>query len=144
MALRPIGPILEFVVNLILAAAMLTAVTRVRLSPRRLITPTLVIAIGIQLLNTIGRNLIARSENRPAYTVVATSVGLLIYLYLLNQLILFGAALAATATKGTAFDLGAGAAGLGSGGVLRPQLAAVAGPAQGNTIERPDRGRGCG
>jgi membrane protein len=110
--------VLEFVVNLILAAAMLTAVTRVRLSPRRLIAPTLVIAVGIQLLNTIGRYLIARSADRPAYTVAGTTVGLLIYLYLLNQLILFGAALAATATKGTAIDLGAGAAGLGAGGVL--------------------------
>jgi membrane protein len=123
VALGPIGPLLEFTVNLILAAAMLTAVTRVRLSPRRLITPTLVIAIGIQLLNTIGRALIARSEDRPAYAVAGTTVGLLIYLYLLNQLILFGAALAATATEGTATDLGAGVAGLGAGGVLSRQSA---------------------
>ena len=50
--------------------------------------------------------------------MAGTTVGLLIYLYLLNQLILFGAALAATATKGTAIDLGAGVAGLGAGGVL--------------------------
>jgi membrane protein len=133
VALRPFGPVLEFVVNLILAAAMLTAVPRLRLSPRRLITPTLVIAVGIQLLNTVGRSLIARSEDRPAYTAVATSVGLLIYLYLLNQLILFGAALAATATKGTAVDLGAGAAGLGAGGVVRSQPA-------GSTVDNPDSG----
>ncbi len=137
LALRPIAPVLEFLVNLILAAAMLTAVTRVRLSPRRLITPTLVIAIGIQLLNSIGRSLIARSADRPAYAVASTTVGLLIYLYLLNQLILFGAALAATATKGTALDLGAGVAGLGAGGVLTRHAAV-------GTLERPDAWHACG
>jgi membrane protein len=133
LALGPIGPVLEFIVNLILAGAMLTAVTRVRLSPRRLITPTIVIAVGIQLLNTVGRALIARSADRPAYAVAGTTVGLLIYLYLLNQLILFGAALAATATKGTAIDLGAGVAGLGAGDVVAPQAAT-------GTVEPTDSG----
>jgi membrane protein len=37
---------------------------------------------------------------------VAGAVGLLIYLYLLNQLILWGAALAATARNGVVVDLG--------------------------------------
>ena len=54
LALRPIGTVLEFAVNLILAAAMLSAVPRLRLSPRRLITPTLVVALGIQILNRWG------------------------------------------------------------------------------------------
>jgi membrane protein len=144
VALGPIGPLLEFAVNLILAAAMLTAVTRVRLSPRRLITPTLVIAVGIQLLNTIGRYLIARSADRPVYAVAGTTVGLLIYLYLLNQLILFGAALAATATKGTAFDLGAGVAGLGAGGVLTRHPAAVARPDLGTPVDNVGEPHGSG
>lgn len=113
--LRPIGPALEFLVNLVLAAAMLTAVTRIRLSPRRLVTPVLFIAVGIQLLNSVGRYFIAQTEDRPAYKLVGPAVGLLIYLYLLNQLILLGAALAATAQAGTAMDLGEGAAGLGAG-----------------------------
>ncbi len=126
LALRPIATVLEFAVNLILSAAMLSAVPRIRLSPRRLITPTLVVALGIQILNTVGRSLIALSKDRPAYTVAANAVGLLIYLYVLNQLILFGAALAATATKGTAVDLGGGAVTLdtsGMGGVVAPQPA---------------------
>lgn len=106
--LRPSGPVLAFVVNVILAAAMLTAVPRLRLSPRRLVPPALLVAAGIQVLNTVGRWFIARSENRPAYQLVAGAVGLLVYLYLLNQLILFGSALTATSTGGTVVDLAAG------------------------------------
>jgi membrane protein len=108
MLLEPVGAVLEFMVNVILAAALLTAVPRVRLSPRRLVVPTLVVAIGIQLLNTVGRLFIARSEGRPVYAVVAGAVGLLVYLYVLNQVILFGAAIAATSTAGKAVDLGGG------------------------------------
>jgi membrane protein len=108
VALRPFGPVLEFLVNVILASALLTAVPRLRLSPRRLVVPVLFVAIGIQVLNTVGRLFIARSEGRPVYAVVAGAVGLLIYLYVLNQLILFGAAVAATSTAGSAVDLGGG------------------------------------
>jgi len=46
-----------------------------------------------------------RTERNPAYTVVAGAVGLLLYLYLLNQLLLFGAALAATSRHGRVIDL---------------------------------------
>ena len=106
--LRASGPLLEFGVNLILAAAVLAALPRLRLSPRRLVPPALIVAVGIQLLNTVGRWFIGRTESRPAYQLVAGAVGLLAYLYLLNQLILLGAALAATGTRGTAVDLAAG------------------------------------
>ncbi len=106
--LRASGPLLEFGVNVILAAAMLAALPRLRLSPRRLIPPALLVAVGIQLLNSIGRYIIGRTESRPAYQLVAGAVGLLVYLYVFNQLILFGAALAATDTRGTVVDLAAG------------------------------------
>jgi membrane protein len=106
--LRSSGPVLEFGVNLILAAALLAAVPRLRLGPRRLIPAALFVAVGIQVLNTIGRWFIARTEDNPAYQLVAGSVGFLIYLYLLNQLILLGASLAATATRGSMVDLAAG------------------------------------
>ena len=106
--LRGSGPVLEFVINLVLAAAVLMVVPRVRLSPRRVVPATLLVGIGIQLLNTIGRFYINRSAARPQYTLVVGAVGLLIYLYLLNQLILFGTAIAATSPKGTAADLAGG------------------------------------
>jgi membrane protein len=107
LLLRSSGPVLEFAVNLVLAAAILVALPRVRMSWRRLVPVTLVVGVGIQLLNTIGKWYIARTEHRPAYQLVAGAVGLLIYLYLLNHLILIGAALAATSTRGTAVDMAA-------------------------------------
>ncbi len=106
--LRASGPLLEFLINLVLAGAVLVVVPRVRLSPRRLFPAAALVAIGIQLLNTIGGLWINRTESRPAYQLVAGAVGLLVYLYLLNQLILFGCAVAATSPKGTAADLADG------------------------------------
>ncbi len=110
-----VGPVLEFSINLTLAAAMLTGVSRMRLSPRRLVPSALAVAAAIQLLNTLGRLVIATTEDRPAFSLVSGAVGLLVYLYLLNQVILFGAAWAATARSGTATDLGRGVAGIGRG-----------------------------
>jgi membrane protein len=106
--LRATGPLLEFLINLVLAGAVLVVVPRLRLSPRRLFPAAALVAIGIQLLNTIGGLYINRTESRPAYQLVAGAVGLLIYLYLLNQLILYGCAVAATSPKGSAADLAEG------------------------------------
>ncbi len=103
--IRSSGPVLEFLVNFVLAAAIMLALPRLRLSPGRLLPPTTVVAVGIQLLNSVGTWYIRRTEQRPAYQLVAGTVGLLIYLYLLNQLILLGAALAATSRRGTVVDL---------------------------------------
>ncbi|ROO51188.1 inner membrane protein YhjD [Micromonospora sp. Llam0] len=97
--------LLAFVINMVLASALLIAVPRLRMSARRLVAPILVVAVGITLLNTVGRFYVGRFERNPAYTVVAGAVGLLIYLYLLNQLLLFGAALAATSRHGRVVDL---------------------------------------
>jgi membrane protein len=102
--LRASGPVLQLIVNLILSAALLTLVPRLRLSLGRLVPTAVAIALGIQLLNTLGRAYIDRLDKRPAYQLVSTAVGLLVYLYLLNQLFLFGCALAATATQGSMVD----------------------------------------
>ncbi len=145
--LRPFGPALEFLVNVVLAGALLTAVSRMHLSPRRLIVPVLVIAVGIQLLNTAGRAVISISKDRPVYALVTNAVGLLIYLYLLNQVILFGAALAATASAGKARDLGAGAAGIARGRVVAaPHVASVEAPhvKDADGVDAEDSGKGIG
>lgn len=105
LVLRSSGPVIEFGVNFVLSAALLTVVPRLRLSAVRLIPTALLVAFGIQLLNTLGRWYINQLDNRPAYQLVTGTVGLLIYLYLLNQLILFGCALAATAQRGSMVDL---------------------------------------
>lgn len=111
------GWLLSFLINMVLATALLAAVPRLRMTPRRLLPSVLLVAFGITLLNTVGRYYVVRMERNPAYTVVAGAVGLLIYLYLLNQLLLFGAALAATSPYGRVRDLtGAGPAPGGPGG----------------------------
>jgi membrane protein len=102
------GWILAVVINMVLATLLLVAVPRLRMTPRRLVMPVVLVGIGITLLNTVGRYYVVRMERNPAYTVVAGAVGLLIYLYLFNQLLLFGAAIAATSRHGRAIDLTTG------------------------------------
>lgn len=97
--------LLAFLINIVLASAMLLAVPRLRMSFRRWLPAVLVVALGITLLNSVGRYYVVRWERNPAYTVVAGAVGLLIYLYLLNQMLLFGAAIAATSQRGRIRDL---------------------------------------
>ncbi|GAA3770233.1 inner membrane protein YhjD [Plantactinospora mayteni] len=97
--------LLAFLINMVLASALLLAVPRLRMSFRRWLPAVLLVAVGVTLLNSVGRYYVVRWERNPAYTVVAGAVGLLIYLYLLNQLLLFGAALAATSHRGRVRDL---------------------------------------
>lgn len=92
VGLTTISAVLSVLVNTVLAAALLLAVPRLRMSRSRLRPVVLLVAVGITLLNTVGRYYVVRTERNPAYTVVAGAVGLLLYLYLLNQLVLFGAA----------------------------------------------------
>lgn len=97
--------ILTLSLNMVLASALLVAIPRLRISPRRLVPALTLVGVGITLLNTVGRYFIARSAHGPVYQVVAGTVGLLAYLYLFNQVLLFGAALAATGSRGRAVDL---------------------------------------
>ncbi len=110
LGLTTLSAVLSVLVNAVLAVALLVAVPRLRMSRRRLRPVVLVVAVGITLLNTVGRYYVMRTERNPAYAVVTTAVGLLLYLYLLNQLLLFGAALAATSRYGRVVDLAEGRA----------------------------------
>jgi membrane protein len=107
-ALRLVGPVVGFGVNLILAAAALAALPRLRIPFRRILPPMLVLGLGTTLLTTIGRYYIARIESNPAYTLVAGTAGALLFLFLFGQLVLFSAALAATSSYGQVRDLAAG------------------------------------
>ncbi len=108
LGLTTVSAVLSVLVNAVLATLLLVAVPRLRMSRARLRPVVLLVAVGITLLNTVGRYYVVRTERNPAYTVVAGAVGLLLYLYLLNQLVLFGAALAATSTRGRVVDLAEG------------------------------------
>ncbi|MEU4772168.1 YihY/virulence factor BrkB family protein [Micromonospora sp. NPDC023644] len=110
LGLTTVSAVLSVLVNAVLATLLLVAVPRLRMSRARLRPVVVLVAVGITLLNTVGRFYVVRTERNPAYTVVAGAVGLLLYLYLLNQLVLFGAALAATSPRGRVVDLAEGPA----------------------------------
>ena len=99
--------ILTLAVNMLLAAALLVAVPRLRMTARRLAPPVLQVGIGVTLLNTVGKSFVGLVTRNPAYGLVASAVGVLVYLYVFNQLLLFGAAWAATSPHGRVVDISA-------------------------------------
>ncbi|MFI6070335.1 YihY/virulence factor BrkB family protein [Actinoplanes sp. NPDC051343] len=105
--LATVGLVLGIGVNTVLAGAMLTGLPRVRMPLRRLLGPALLVAVGLELLKTLGRWYVQRTEANPTYHLVAGSVGLLVFLNAVNQMVLFAAALTATSTAGHPADLAA-------------------------------------
>nr|WP_221375527.1 YhjD/YihY/BrkB family envelope integrity protein [Actinoplanes polyasparticus] len=101
------GLLLTVAVNMLLAAALLAAVPRLRMTVRRMAPPVLQVGIGITLLNTVGKSFVGLVTRNPAYGLVGSAVGVLVYLYVFNQLLLFGAAWAATSPHGRVIDLSA-------------------------------------
>ncbi|SHN29930.1 YihY/virulence factor BrkB family protein [Cryptosporangium aurantiacum] len=107
--LGALGVLLGIGVNVVLALGMLTGLPRVRMPWRRVLGPALLVAVGLELLKTLGRLYVQHTEANPTYQLVAGSVGLLVFLNAVNQLVLFAAALTATSTTGRPADLAAGA-----------------------------------
>ncbi|BCJ53984.1 hypothetical protein Asp14428_54590 [Actinoplanes sp. NBRC 14428] len=105
--LSVVSVVLTIAINMLLAAALLAAVPRLRMTARRMAPPVLQVGIGIYLLNTVGKSLVGIIQRNPAYGLVASAVGILVYLYVFNQLLLFGAAWAATSPHGRVVDLSA-------------------------------------
>jgi membrane protein len=102
------GQVLSFLLNIVVASSLLTAVPRLRVSARRMLPSILLVALGLSLLSTVGRVLIRHTQDNPAYQLAGWAVGLLIFINLFSQLLLFGAALAATRVRGRAVDLATG------------------------------------
>jgi membrane protein len=103
--LATIGLVIGIAVSTLLSAAVLTGLPRLRMPPRRVVLPALLVAIGLELLKTVGSFYVQRTEANPTYHLVAGTVGLLVFLNVVNQLILFAAALTATSTAGEVIDL---------------------------------------
>ncbi|WP_020525790.1 YihY/virulence factor BrkB family protein [Catelliglobosispora koreensis] len=95
---------LTFAVNVVIAFGLLTLLPRMHLGVRRLLPAMVGIAIGLTLLNALSHYVVMRSQN-PAYAIVTTTVGLLVYLYAFNQIVIWGTSWAATAQNGRVFDL---------------------------------------
>ena len=105
--LSAVGLLLGLGVNTVLACGALTGLPRVRMPVRRLLGPAVLVAVGIEVLKTLGRLYVQHTEANPTYQLVAGSVGLLVFLNAANQLVLFAAALTATSTTGSPADLAA-------------------------------------
>ena len=103
--LSAVGFAVSIAVNTLLATAVLTGLPRLRMPLRRVIVPALIVAGGLELLTTAGRTLVQSVEANPTYQVVAGTVGLLFTLNIINQVILFATALAATSDTGEVTDL---------------------------------------
>jgi membrane protein len=101
------GFALGLAANTVLSMAVVSGLPRLRLSWRRILGPAVVIAAGVQILTSVGHVYINATQANPAYHLVTAAVGLLVFLNLLNQLILFAAALTATGTTGAVRDLAA-------------------------------------
>ncbi|WP_232323823.1 YihY/virulence factor BrkB family protein [Catenuloplanes japonicus] len=100
--------LMQLLLNMLLGAALLVAVPRLRMTMRRVAPPVLQVGIGVTLLNSVGRYIIGLAQHNPAYTVVTGAVGLLVYLYALNRVLLFAAAWAATSPHGKVWDYSGG------------------------------------
>ena len=107
LLLAAVGFVVGLGVNALLSIAVLTGLPRLRMPLRRVLGPALLVAAGLELLKTIGRLYVQRTEANPTYQVVAGAVGLLVFLNVVNQLVLFAAALTATGTRGQVIDLAA-------------------------------------
>ncbi len=103
--LATVGLLLGIGVNMVLAAGMLTGLPRVKMPVRRVLGPALLVAVGLELLKTLGRWYVQGIEANPTYHLFAGSVGLLVFLNAVNQMVLFAAALTATSTAGRPADL---------------------------------------
>jgi membrane protein len=105
--LAGVGFVVGLAVNALLSIAVLTGLPRLRMPLRRVLGPALLVAAGLELLKTLGRLYVQHTEANPTYQVVAGAVGLLVFLNVVNQLILFAATLTATGTAGQVTDLAA-------------------------------------
>lgn len=94
-------------VNTVLACGALTGLPRVRMAWRRLLGPAVLAGVAIELLKTLGGRYVHAIEANPVYQLVTGSVGLLVFLNAINQVLLFAAALTATSTLGDPTDLAA-------------------------------------
>lgn len=105
LVVRGLSVLVGLVANALLAAVLLQALPRVVMLPRRVVWASIAVAIGTELLKTVGRIYVLHVSDRPAYQAVTTAVGLLVFLYVFNVMLLAAAAWTATSLRGKAIDL---------------------------------------
>jgi membrane protein len=102
---RGISVLVGLIANALLALVLLQALPRVVMPLRRVIWASVAVSVGMELLKTLGRIYVLHVSDRPAYQAVTTAVGLLVFLYLFNVMMLLAASWTATSLRGKAIDL---------------------------------------
>ncbi|RRR97661.1 YihY/virulence factor BrkB family protein [Glycomyces terrestris] len=105
LPVRAVSVLVGLIANALLAAVLLQALPRVVMLPRRVVWVSIAVSVGMELLKTVGRIYVLHVSDRPAYQAVTTAVGLLLFLYLFNVMLLAAAAWTATSLRGKAIDL---------------------------------------
>ncbi|MGI8646820.1 MAG: hypothetical protein DLM55_06565 [Acidimicrobiales bacterium] len=96
--------LLAVCVNIVLVALLLTFVPRLDMPFRRLWVSALLGGVALEVLKQFAQLFVGYAVTNPAYAVVATAVGLLLFLNFFNRLLLFCAAITATSSVGTVRD----------------------------------------
>jgi membrane protein len=105
LVVRGVSVLVGLVANALLAMVLLQALPRVVMPLRRVIWASVAVSIGMELLKTVGRIYVLAVSDRPAYQAVTTAVGLLVFLYIFNVMLLLAASWTATSLRGRAIDL---------------------------------------
>jgi membrane protein len=88
---KAVAVVLGFLVDLPLFTLMFTGLSGWR--PRkRVLRGVLVASVGFEVLKLVGSLLLARTTSRPVYATFAVVVGLLVWMYFVNRVLLFAAA----------------------------------------------------
>jgi membrane protein len=88
---KVVSVVLGFLVDLPLFVLMFTAFSGWR--PRkRVLRGVLLASVGFEVLKLVGAILLARTTSKPAYATFAVGIGLLVWMYLVNRVLLFSAA----------------------------------------------------
>jgi membrane protein len=103
-----LGTVLALAANVVLFLAVFTAVPRIRQPFERIVGPAVLCALGLEALKTVGMLYVGHTQANPAYKAVGVAVGLLVFLYWLHQLLIYGAALTATDSREIVRDLATG------------------------------------
>jgi membrane protein len=103
-ALSATLPVVAFaggvMINFLLFIVLLAGLPRLRMSWSRLVGPALLGAVLFEVLKTFSGRFLGLTMANPAYKLVASAVGVLVFLNLVNNLLLLCAALTATSSTG--------------------------------------------
>jgi membrane protein len=93
---KAVALVIGFVVDLLLFTLMFTGLSEWR--PRkRMLRGVMLASLGFEVLKLVGSLLLARTTAKPVYATFAVGVGLLVWMYFVNRVLLFAAAWTVTA-----------------------------------------------